>query len=80
VVAGKRISPMGYIIQVGAFSVLENAVRLTETAQNKDLTVYSFGTRLAFTKSASAIIPQGNWQKGRRNSTVPQESWMIIIL
>jgi len=42
VVAGKRISPMGYAIQVGAFSVLENAVRLTETLQAKDLTAYYF--------------------------------------
>jgi cell wall-associated NlpC family hydrolase len=33
---------MGYAIQVGAFSQLNNAVQLTETLQSKDLSAYYF--------------------------------------
>jgi cell wall-associated NlpC family hydrolase len=34
--------PMGYAIQVGAFSQLNNAIQLTETLQNKGLSAYYF--------------------------------------
>ena len=34
--------PMGYAIQVGAFSQLNNAVQLTETLQSKGLSAYYF--------------------------------------
>jgi len=38
----KTILQLGYVIQVGAFSLLDNAVRLVESLQNKGLEAYYF--------------------------------------
>jgi hypothetical protein len=42
VVSPKGLAPMGYTIQVGAFSKLSNAVRLTETLEKQGLDAYYF--------------------------------------
>ena len=41
----KTLPPMGHTIQVGAFSNLDNAVRLTEMLQNQGLDAYHFRNR-----------------------------------
>jgi cell wall-associated NlpC family hydrolase len=41
----KSLPPMSHTIQVGAFSNLDNAVRLTEKLQNKGLDAYHFRNR-----------------------------------
>jgi hypothetical protein len=42
VVPPKGLAPMGYTVQVGAFSNLTNAVRLSETLVQRDLHAYYF--------------------------------------
>jgi len=42
VIKGGTLAPMGYTIQVGAFSNVENAIKLTETLQGRDLRAYYF--------------------------------------
>lgn len=42
VVSPKGLAPMGYTVQVGAFSKLSNAERLSETLQQRGLNAYYF--------------------------------------
>lgn len=40
--AGKELPPMGYTIQMGAFSSVDNAIRLTESLERQGLNAYYF--------------------------------------
>ena len=41
-VSGKKLARMGYSIQIGAFSNLDNAIRLTKSLENNGLEAYYF--------------------------------------
>ena len=50
VVSPKGLAPMGYTVQVGAFSKLSNAVRLSETLLQRGLNAYYFVHRTGLYK------------------------------
>lgn len=62
----KSLPPMGHTIQVGAFSNIDNAVRLTEKLQNRGLDAYHFRNRSGLYK-----VRLGNYRTidtARRNA------------
>lgn len=68
--------PMGYTIQVGAFSQLKNAIRLTDTLQNRGLSAYYFINQnglytVRFGNLASKETAQKEAERLRTAGTIP---------
>jgi cell wall-associated NlpC family hydrolase len=68
--------PMGYTIQVGAFSQLKNAIQLTDTLQNRGLSAYYFVNQnglytVRFGNLASKETAQKEAETLRMAGTIP---------
>lgn len=66
VVQSKGLAPMGYAIQVGAFSKLHNAVRLSEALQRRGLNAYYFVHKTGLYKVRFGNFPSS--EIARRNA------------
>lgn len=64
----RKLERMGYSIQMGAFSNLDNAVRLTKTLETRGLNAYYFAHRTGLYKVRFGNFPSKETARGKAES------------